>query len=152
MHNNDQAMKAHVATLPVPEFENPAFNQPGPLKNARVAIVTSAALSQKGGLSKWTQGDTHFETIPADARDLELGHLSPNFDRAGFHADINCVYPIDRLNELAEQGVIGSVANFHYAFAGNQPDSVSGLRLDSGPACARQMLEDGVDVVLLTPV
>jgi len=152
MHNNDQVMKDHAATLPVPEFENPAFTRPTALKDARVAIVTSAALSRKGGASKWGQNDTHFETIPAEARDLELGHLSPNFDRAGFHADMNCVYPIDRLNELAAEGVIGSVANYHYAFAGNQPDSVSGLRLDSGPACARQMLEDGVDVVLLTPV
>ena len=152
MHNNDQVMKEHVATLPVPEFENPAFNTPPPLKDARVAIVTSAALSQTGGVSKWGQGDSHFETIPSAARDLELGHLSPNFDRAAFHADINAVYPIDRLNELVEQGVIGSVAEYHYSFAGNQPDSVSELRLDSGPACAKQMLDDGVDVVLLTPV
>ena len=152
MHDNDQAMKTYVARLPVPAFENPAFNRAPPLKDARVAIVTSAALSRKGGVGKWTHDDTHFETIPTEARDLELGHVSPNFDRAGFHADINCVYPIDRLQELAEKAVIGSVANFHYAFAGNQPDSVSALRLDSGPACAKQMLKDDVDVVLLTPV
>ena len=54
MHNNDQAMKDYVATLPVPAFENPAFNRPQPLKDARVAIVTSAALSRKGGVGKWT--------------------------------------------------------------------------------------------------
>ena len=152
MHNNDQVMKDHVATLPMPEFDDPAFTSAPALNDARVAIVTSAALSRKGGLSKWGPEDIHYETIPADARDLELGHLSPNFDRAGFHADINCVYPIDRLNELADQGVIGSVADFHYAFAGNQPDSVSGIRLDSGPACAQQLLDDEVNVVLLTPV
>jgi hypothetical protein len=35
MHNNDQAMKDYVATLPVPAFENPAFNRPQPLKDAR---------------------------------------------------------------------------------------------------------------------
>ena len=152
MHDNDQAMKTYVSTLPVPVFEDPAFNIPPPLKDAKVAIVTSAALSQSGGGGKWTPDDSHFEKIPSAARDLELGHHSPNFDRAGFHADINCVYPIDRLQELAEQGVIGSVANYHYAFAGNQPDSVSTLRLDSGPKCAKQMLAEGVDVVLLTPV
>ena len=39
MHDNDQAMKTYVATLPVPEFENPAFNRPPPLQDARVAIV-----------------------------------------------------------------------------------------------------------------
>jgi hypothetical protein len=34
MHNNDQAMKDYVATLPVPAFENPAFSRPPPLRMA----------------------------------------------------------------------------------------------------------------------
>ena len=146
-------MKNTIAEMPVPEFKETAFTTPPALKDARVAIVTSAALTQKGGISTWTGDDFHFETLPNEARDLELGHLSPNFDRAGFHADINVVYPIDRLQELADQGVIGSVANFHYAFAGNQhSDTLSELRLDTGPACASKMLADGVNIVLLTPV
>ena len=153
MHDNDQVMKDEIAAMPVPEFGVTAFTQPPDLQDARVAIVTSAALTQAGGVSKWSGDDFHFETLPNEARDLQLGHLSPNFDRAGFHADLNVVYPVDRLQELADQGVIGSVANFHYAFAGNQhSDTLSELRLDTGPACAKQMLEDGVDVVLLTPV
>ena len=153
MHDNDQAMKDDMATMPVPEFKETAFTQPPSLHNARVAIVTSAALTQEGGVSKWGGEDFHYETIPNAARDLELGHLSPNFDRAGFHADITVVYPVDRLQELADEGIIGSVANFHYAFAGNQHnDTLSELRLDTGPACARQMLEDEVAVVILTPV
>ena len=116
-----------------------------------MAIVRSAALHQIGR-PKWEVEDFHFETLPNDARHLKLGHLSPNFDRAGFAADLNVVYPVDRLQELADQGVIGSVANYHYAFAGNQPEGLSALRLDTGPACAQKMIEDGVDVVLLTPV
>ena len=153
-HDNDQFMRDHAATLPFPEFDETAFARPPALKDARVAIVTSAALTQKGGVSKWGRGgfNFHYETLPNEARDLELGHLSPNFDRSGFHADINVVYPVDRLQELVDQGVIGSLASSHHAFAGNQPDTVSELRLDSGPACAKQMLEDGVQVVLLTPV
>ena len=152
MHDNDQMMRDHVATLPVPEFESTAFSKPPALKDARVAIVTSAALTQKGGISKWHPEDRHYEKLPNEARDLELGHLSPNFDRSGFHADMNVVYPVDRLQELAAQGVIGSVADYHYAFAGNQPDTVSEVRLDTGPACAKELLADGVDVVVLTPV
>ena len=152
MPDNDQLMKETVMKMPVPAFDNPAFNKPPPLQEARVAIVTTAALSRKGGVSNWQLQDFHFETIPSDARDLELGHVSPNFDRSGFHADMNVVYPIDRLEELAAEGVIGSVASNHYAFAGNQSDTVSELRLDTGPVCAAQMLKDEVDVVLLTPV
>lgn len=152
-HDNDQAMKDDMVSVPVPEFKETAFTKPPNLQDARVAIVTSAALTQKGGVSKWHGEDFHFEKLPHEARDLELGHLSPNFDRSGFHADINVVYPVDRLQELADQGVIGSVANFHYSFAGNQhSDTLSEIRLDNGPACAKQLLEDGVQVVLLTPV
>ena len=40
----------------------------------------------------------------------------------------------------------------HFAFAGNQPETVSEVRLDTGPACAAELLADGVDVVMLTPV
>ena len=151
MPDNDQAMRTHVATLPVPEFAETAFTEPRALRDARVAIVTSAALYREGA-PPFAVPDVHFETIPDTARDLKLGHVSPNFDRAGFAADLNVVYPVDRLHELADRGAIGSVADFHYSFAGNQSDTVSEIRLDTGPACAQKLREDRVDVVLLTPV
>jgi hypothetical protein len=53
---------------------------------------------------------------------------------------------------MAAQGIIGSVAPRHISFAGNQPDDVSTIRLDTGPAAATQLRQDGVDVVILTPV
>jgi D-proline reductase (dithiol) PrdB len=151
MHDNDAVMRQHAAKSPMPEFDEPAFAKAPALRNARVAIVTSAALIREGGHA-WKPVDAHFETIPDDARDLKLGHLSPNFDRSGFADDINVVYPVDRLHELVDRGEIGSVASHHYSFAGNQDDSVSQVRLDSAPRCARKMLDEGVDVVLLTPV
>lgn len=87
------------------------------------------------------------------ARNLTLAHFSPNFDRSGFALDLNVVYPIDRLNELAARKVIGSVAAQHISFMGAQLDhTLSTMRLDTGPAAARILREDGVDVVLLTPV
>ena len=94
--------------------------------------------------------DFHYETLARHIRDLQLGHHSVNFDRGGFAADFNVVYPIDRLEELAIAGVIGAVAENHYAFAGNQSATVSEIRLDSGPHCAGKMLAENVDVVLLT--
>jgi D-proline reductase (dithiol) PrdB len=145
-------MRAFGATTPVPEFADPAFTRfDRPLAAATVAIVTSAALHRMDD-DGFTQGDTSFRTIDRADRDLVLGHWSPNFDRSGFAIDLNVVYPIDRLEELAADGVIGAVAPHHYAFAGNQPDTVSELRLDTGPACAADLLADGVDVVVLTPV
>jgi D-proline reductase (dithiol) PrdB len=150
--SGDAAMRQFGANSPVPDFDDPAFTRLGkPLSEARVAIVTSAALHGPND-EPFSQGDTSYRSIDRSDRDLVLGHWSPNFDRSGFQLDLNVVYPIDRLEELQAEGVIGSVAPHHYAFAGNQPDTVSELRLDTGPACAADMIADDVDVVLLTPV
>ncbi|MGA1362110.1 MAG: glycine/sarcosine/betaine reductase selenoprotein B family protein [Ilumatobacteraceae bacterium] len=149
--NGDQMMRAHSASLPCPTFENPAFVSPPVLGSARVAIVTSAAIHSADD-EGFSAGDTGFRTIARERRDLVMGHWSPNFDHVGMKLDLNVVYPIDRLEELAADGVIGSVAPRHLSFAGNQPDDVSTIRHDSGPRAAALLREDGVDVVLLTPV
>ena len=71
----------------------------------------------------------------------------------GILADLNVVYPVDRLDELARAGRVASVASRHLSFMGAQTDhTLTTLRLDTGPAAARLLLDDGVDVVLLTPV
>ena len=148
---SDQDIKNMVSSLPCPEFENPAFNTPKPLDQCRVAVVTSAALHHPEDDAFEAQ-DVSFRTLDANRRDVLLGHWSPNFDRSGFADDINVVWPIDRLCELAEQGVIGSVAAQHLAFAGNQDETMTSIRLDSGPQAAQLLKDDEVDIVILTPV
>ena len=149
--SGDAPMRAHAATLPAPEFPDPAFVTPVRPAEAKVAIVTSAALHRPDD-GPFGRSDAGYRVIPREARDLVLGHWSPNFDRAGFTADLNVVFPIDRLEELAERGVIGSVAERHLSFAGNQPDDVATIIHDTGPAAAAELKADGVDVILLTPV
>lgn len=145
-------MRAYGAEQEVPTFDDPAFTPPTKqLSAARIAIVTSAAL-HRPDQERFSASDTGFRALDRKDRDIVMGHWSPNFDHTGFQLDLNVVYPIDRLEELASDGVIGDVAPRHFAFAGNQPATVSELRLDTGPACAREMLADGVDVVVLTPV
>ena len=145
-------MRAHVARLPVPKFGHTAFTPLAkPLPEARVAIVTTAGLHRSDD-QRFTESDTSFRTLDRSDRNLVMGHWSPNFDRSGYLLDPNVVYPIDRLEELAAEEVIGDVAPRHFAFVGNQPDSVSEIRLDTGPACAAELIADAVDIVLLTPV
>ena len=147
----DDGMRAFAAKSPVPEFATTAWTLPKPLNQSTVAIVTSAALHGVND-KRFGGGDTSYRVIDRKERELILGHWSQNFDRSGLAIDLNVVYPIDRLEELAANRTIGAVANKHYSFAGNQPDDVATLRLDSGPGAAAEMLADGVDVVILTPV
>jgi D-proline reductase (dithiol) PrdB len=148
----DSDIRLANANQPVPEFESPAFNRlRKPVSECRVAIVTTAAL-HSSDQPKFLGGDQSFRELLASADGLVLGHISPNFDRSGFISDPNVVFPIDRLNEMAVERTIGSVASTHISFLGAQDETMTSIRLDSGPAAAKVLLSDAVDVVLLTPV
>ncbi len=149
----DSGIRANVGEIPTPEFESTPVAAAPPLAEARVAIVTTAGLRVAGDVNYWQPTDASFTVLPGSDRDVQLSHFSPNFDRVGFAADINVVYPVDRLDEMAAAGEIGSVANQHISFMGAQFDATfSTMLLDSGPAAARVLKDDGVDVVLLTPI
>lgn len=121
-----------------------------PLSEARVALVTTAGLHVRGD-RPFTGGEQGYRTLPADtpARDVMLSHTSIGFDRTGIMADLNVVFPVDRLRELVAAGELGSLAARNYSFLGAQR-SYDGLQGESGPEVARLLREDGVDVVLLT--
>ena len=148
---SDADIKRAVAAIPVPEFTEHFFVRPPKLFDCTVAIVTTAGLHHHGQ-DAFTARDTSYRMLEGDRTDIRMGHWSPNFDRVGFSNDYNVVYPIDRLRELAAAGVIGRVAPRHVSFTGNQDETMTALRLDSGPRAAEELRRDGVDVILLTPV
>jgi D-proline reductase (dithiol) PrdB len=151
----DAVLRRSMAEQPLPPLPDPtAFTVPPELSGARVAIVTTAGLMRPGE-AVWTHSDSSFRAFGQDERELMVGHVSMNFDRAGATVDPNVVFPRDRLAELAADGVIGSVAERHLSFMGagiRGREEVSTLFLDSGPAAAATLRADGVDVVVLTPV
>lgn len=147
----DAGIRTRLSTVPTPHLTPTATVLTKPLSECKVAIVTTAGLRPNGDVKLWM--DATFTVLPADARDLQLSHFSPNFDRAGLTQDLNTAYPADRLNELVDAGTIGSVATNHLSFMGAQMDATfSTIIHDTGPAAAQMLIDDGVDVVLLTPV
>jgi D-proline reductase (dithiol) PrdB len=95
--------------------------------------------------------DADYRAIPSTTTpsDLLCSHISINFDRNGFQEDWNVVFPLDRLNELAGEGSIGSVAATHYSFMG-ATDPVQ--MVDGAKEVAQKLKADHVDAVLLTSV
>ena len=149
---SDEQLRTTLGGLKSFAFDDVPWTTPKPLHESRVAIVTTAGLRVENN-ADWNAGDQGFTQIPHDAENLTLAHYSPNFDRVGWVLDKNVVFPIDRLYELAEDGIIGSVAKTHVSFMGAQPDhTLETIRLDSGPAAAKLLKDDEVDLVLLTPV
>lgn len=148
----DTELRKLVDGIPVPEFDPPHLVAPPPLAKARVAIVTTAGLRSPGEAGWHPNDDMSFRVLPSEARDLELVHWSPNADRTGIVADLNVVYPADRLGELVDEGVIGSVGPHNIAFMGGLADeTLATIRYETGPAAARVLLDDDVDIVILTP-
>lgn len=136
----------------LPAFDTRAWVQSPPLAKARIALITTAGLHRASDEAFSIGADSSgYRVIPTDtpAGDLVMSHLSVNFDRTGFQQDVNVVFPIDRLKALAAEHVIGSVADYHYAFMGAanirdlkpKAEEISGL-----------LKQDKVDAVLLTPV
>ena len=134
----------------LPDFGPTPF-VPGPrLRARRVAIVTTSGLHARGD-RPFDIGATDYRVIPGDtpAAELIMSHVSVNFDRSGFQEDVNVVFPLDRLRELAAVGEIGSVSGFHYSFMGAAP--IRGLE-PKARELAVLLKKDRVDAVLLTPV
>ena len=97
-------------------------------------------------------GATDFRIIPEDVdwADMIMSHISTNFDRSAFQQDTNIWFPLDRLREMAKDGEIGSVADWHYSIMGAQP-SLPALG-PSGEEIGALLAKDEVDIALLIPV
>jgi D-proline reductase (dithiol) PrdB len=144
--------REHLLAKNLPPLGPPVW-QPlvKPISQLRVALITTAGLHFRNEDS-FKFADATFRPIPADgnADDLVMSHSSVNFDRSGFAEDVNLVFPIDRLRELAANGRIGSMADVHYSFMG------AGLMPEAYETSAAQVTgllkKDKVDAVFLTPV
>lgn len=137
----------------LPRLPSPAWAGGPALSRRRVAIVSTAGLQQSGDRPfTGSAGATEYRLIPADAPTgtLMMSHMSVNFDRTGFRRDVNLVFPLDRLRELAARGEIGSVAQFHYSFMGaiSPPTRYEA----SAREVAGLLKRDGVDAAVLFPV
>jgi len=144
------AQARRYAELECPSFKTTPWVTGRPLSERCIAIVSSAGLVVRG--EKPFRGrDADYRVIPSSVRpdQLLLSHISINLDHTGFQEDWNVVFPLDRLNELAAQGEIGSVAATHYSFMGaTDPVQMEGYARE----VAGHLKRDGVDAVLLSPV
>jgi len=146
----DEHERQHLLSLPCTSYESSPFVTGTRVSSARVALVSTAGLHRRTD-RPFGIGETGYRLIPKGVRagDLVMSHVSTNFDRTGFQQDLNTVFPIDRLNELVEEGKIGSLADFHYSFMGaTDPVQME----DEARSLAAILKKDRVNVVLLVPV
>ena len=148
----EETFASILRNIECPVFDtHPWINGP-PLNERRVAIISTAGLHRRDDSPFLVQSDSaqdwpaDYRVIPSDtvAEDLVMSHVSTNFDRTGFQQDLNLVFPIERLRELLADGVIGSIAKYHYAFMGATPPTVLEAVAKDLAAILKQDQVDGV--------
>jgi D-proline reductase (dithiol) PrdB len=145
-----QPTRDAVLNVPCPAFDTTPFVSGPPLAQRRIAIVSSAALIKRGDKPfPFGSGECRFIAADTPASELLISHVSINFDRAGWQRDINVVYPIDRLRELAALGEIGGVADTHYTVMGSTDPAMMEEAVNQ---IVGQLRQERIDSILLSPV
>ena len=126
-----------------------------PIAEATVALATSAGVHLPGDppFEKVKGGDFSYRWVPGDVQPqiLTCTHPSSAWDRSGVEADQNMALPLDRLREMLDSKEIGRIAPRHASFQGSITAPMRLIR-QTAPEMAQGMADDGVHVVLLTPV
>ena len=119
------------------------------LKETTFALVSTAGVHLRTQEPFSVDGDNSWRLIPGDIEANQLMVTHDHYDHSDADKDINCVFPIDRLRELAQEGIIGGVSDKHLGFMGFS-QQLRDLYERAAPEMAKIILRSKADAVLLT--
>lgn len=125
-----------------------------PLSECNVAVVSTGGLYDPAdapfAIATASDVDESYRRIPVAVPPATLGIAHQHFNQTAAVEDINVIFPVQRLQELAAAGVIGAVADTNYSISGYIPQPEQLFR--TGQAIAAAMQADRVDAALIVPV
>lgn len=147
---------AAFRTYPWPTFRETPWTPVGkPLAQSRVAVVTTGGLYRPAVDPPFDgdapEGDWGFRALPREVDLRGLGIAHPHFLHEVAHADMNTIFPLERLAELEAAGVVGGLAPTHFSTMGYAPRAAD-LAAETAPAIASRMKAEGADLALVVPV
>ena len=124
-----------------------------PLSESRLTFVSTAGVQPTGSLPFDTVhpvGDYTFRRVPSGAspRELEIHQLK--YPTHGAARDLNVIFPIERLQEFAAEGLVGSLTPHFFSFIGYNMDAER-LERTLAEEIADAVVADGADVALMSP-
>ncbi len=122
-----------------------------PVADSTVALLASGGAYRRGHVAYHWNDDTGIRLVRTDepAVDVRLTHFA--YDLVPAREDPNIVFPVDRLRELADEGVIGGLAPEAVAFMGGIY-SVRRAEVELVPQVVDAVMAMDVDLALLVPV
>ena len=124
-----------------------------PLGEARIALVDSAGIfrDDQEPFDPWAVNDLTFRRIPVDTPRERLKLHHNYFDHRDARKDINCIYPVDRLQELAQEGTTGALVPEVITLGMGRLYKRTALQQETVPKIVEILKEQGTDAVLLVP-
>ncbi|HIF94929.1 MAG: glycine/sarcosine/betaine reductase selenoprotein B family protein [Myxococcales bacterium] len=124
-----------------------------PLTECKVSVLTSGGVSQCAmpAFNPNAKNDHRLDAIAFDTESSDFQVHDNYYDHTDAEEDINCIFPLDRLRELADKGEIGSVAPRLWSGFMGRIYNRTKIAEESGPAFANALLADGVDILLAAP-
>ena len=129
-----------------------------PLSQSTVALLSSAGIAMKSDIPFDQEGERHnpwwgdpsYRILPKTASEKDIRVYHMHIDPSYPEQDINCLFPLQRLQELEDNGRIGRASPRHYSIMGYilNPDQ---LLSETVPALIRDLEKDLADVVVLVP-
>ena len=120
----------------------------GKLEEVSVCIVSTAGVRTRDDVPFDTEGDITWRAIPGDAEAKDLRYDDAHYDHACVDRDLNCVFPIDRVRELAAERRVGGLTARHFSLGYGQ--ALRELREKTIPALVREVDRERPGAVLLT--
>jgi hypothetical protein len=146
---------AAAAMTPRIDGEIPWAPLPVPLDQATISMVSTAGLYVDGDQPfdiDAREGDVSFRRIPAEADGSNLRVAHTHYPHRYLEQDHNVVLPIDRLRELADGGVLRLAPRlFSFGYAGTLTRRLIYPQVGTAHQLAAELLDDGVNLVLLAP-
>jgi D-proline reductase (dithiol) PrdB len=125
------------------------------LAQSTIALVTTAGVhhrDQEPFDMKDHDGDPSYRVIDSGKPLSSLMITHDYYDHADADRDINIVFPLERLKEFEQEGLIGNVAGLHYGFMGHITGRhIPTLINKTAREVAGRLKKEQVDLVLLTP-
>ena len=120
----------------------------GRLEDASICIVSTAGIRTRDDKPFDTEGDTTWRVIPGEAEAKDLRYDDSHYDHGCVDRDMNCIFPIDRVRELALEGRVGGLTDRHFSLGYSQ--ALRELRATTIPTLVREIDRERPGAVLLT--
>jgi D-proline reductase (dithiol) PrdB len=124
-----------------------------PLSESRVAFVSSSGVQPIGTLPfdvAHPIGDFSYRRVPSNSAVANLEIHQLKYPTIGARSDLNVIFPIERLRELVDDGVLGSLTSDFFSFVGYNMDPAR-FETRFAEELATAVEGEAPDVVLLAP-